>query len=283
MNFYFKILLFYSLLSLLVFLYKELPFSKITLRRLFPYFSLVIFLLSLYPFYLYFQGLKSCEIRCITLGGISIKKEILYLPLISFITFLSLFLTYLLREKKLRIKRIIYFGKNKDGISAKGVLKPFIFIDRTLWEKLNKKERKIVLLHEIQHIRNKDTLFKLIFSLLSKTFFYLPFFFLLEKSFEEISELSADEFALKETKERNLILKTIAKVSLILNSSPLLSFASSPLLKRIELIENKKRNRFYNVLFILLIIITGFLFISFIPKSGSCQVQCQMVNDICTI
>ena len=283
MNFYIKILIFYFLITFLVILYKELPFSKITLRRLFPYFAIIIFLLSLYPFYLYFQGLKSCEIRCITLGGISIKKEIILLPLISITSFISLFLIYIFRERKYRIEKLIYIGKNSEGISVKGVLKPFIFIDKNIWKKLNKKERKIVLLHEINHIRNRDTLFKLIFSLLSKTFFYLPFFFLLEKSFEEISELSADEFALKKTKERNLILKTIAKVSLILNSSPLLSFASSPLLKRIELIENRKRNGFYNVLFILLIIITGFLFISFIPKSGSCQVQCQMANDLCKI
>ncbi len=135
-------------------------------------------------------------------------------------------------------------------------------------------------MHEISHIRNKDNFFKLILSLLSKTFFYIPILFPLNKTFEEIAELSADEYSLKKIREKNLILKVIAKLSLFLNSNPSLSFFSSPLLKRIDCLENNKKNNFYKPL--LLTLLTFLFFISFNPQIDSCHVYCEGVKEICT-
>ncbi len=274
MNFLIKITIFYFILSILIIIYKDLPFSKITLRKNFPYFFISIFLLSFLPFYFYYEGFSNCDFRCFVLGSIPLENKIFLIPLFSFLLFLLLLIKNLVKEWKYKKLPLIIFGKNKEGVSVKGALKPFIYIDRNLWNTLSKKEKKIILLHEINHIKEKDAFFKLILELLSKTFFYLPHLFLLRKVFKEISELASDEYSLIKTQEKEEIIKTIAKLALEINSNSFSGFASSSILKRIESIRKERKNKIK--IFFLLIPLSALLvnLLYLTPFKQNCEIKC---------
>lgn len=277
MNFVFNTILFYISLSLIVFLYKELPFSKITLRNIFPLFFLFILVLSSIPPFIYFTGAENCTLKCTILSGIPILKILILLPVLSTIFFITLFISYLKRDLKYKDMPFLFFGKNKSGISVKGFLRQFIHIDRNFWKRIEAKEKIAIIRHEIWHIRKKDNLWKLILSLLSKTFFYIPPLPLLSKTFNELSELSADEFSVKRGTEKQTLLSAIAKTA-ILNAYDVrgISFGSSPLLKRISLIEKKYRPTWYIILPTIPLLLMFFSLYSFLPIEHSCEIACSL-------
>ncbi|MEO0295372.1 MAG: M56 family metallopeptidase [candidate division WOR-3 bacterium] len=281
MNFLIKTLTLYIILSIIILVYKELPFSKINLRKKFPYLLIIVFILSFLPFYIYYKAFLDCNLKCLILGPLPLNNKIFFIPLISFTLFFILLTKYLIKELKYKKLPLILYGKNKEGISVNGIFKPFIFIDKTLWKSLSKKERKIILLHEINHIRQKDTFIKLIISLLSKTFFYLPHFFLLRKTFEEIAELASDEYTLIKTSEKENIVKTIAKLSLILNSNLNFSFTSSPILKRIDSLSTNRKSKTKFFLFTLFLSALFITLISFFPLKENCGIDCQNLKTLC--
>lgn len=281
MNFLLNTILFYIALSGIAMLYKDLPFSKISLRNTFPLFFGFILILSFIPPLIYFTGSENCTFRCTVLAGIPVFKILIILPLSSTFFFFVIFSLYLRKESKFKSMPVIFFGKNKNGISVKGILKPFIHIDRDFWKKIDKSERIAIIRHEIWHIKKKDNLWRLVLSLLSKTFFYIPPLFFLFKTFDEISELSADEFSLKRGTDRQVLLSSIAKTALLYSqNTSRISFSSSPLLKRIYLIEKKHKDHRYILLSIIPIILLILSLHSFSPFEHSCQIACNL-NRVC--
>lgn len=283
MNFLIKTLTLYIVLSILIIIYKDLPFSKINLRKKFPYLVTTVFLLSFLPFYFYYESFLNCNLKCLILGPIPLNNKVFLIPLISFTLFFIFLLKNFTKELKYKKLPLILYGKNKEGVSVNGIFKPFILIDKTLWESLSKKEKKVILLHEINHIRQKDTLLKLLINLISKTFFYFPHLFLLRKSFEEIAELASDEYTLTKISERENIVKTIAKLSLILNSNPIFSFISSPVLKRIDFLRNNKKNKIKIFLFTLCLLTLFITLLSFIPFKENCGINCHNLKTLCNL
>ena len=283
MIFLIKTFTLYFILSILIIIYKDLPFKKINLRKKFPYLVTIVFLLSFLPFYFYYESFLNCNLKCLILGPFPLNNKVFLIPLISFILFFILFIKNLIRELKYKKLPLIVYGKNKEGISVKGIFKPFILIDKTLWESLSKKEKKVILLHEINHIRQRDTLLKLIIDLSSKTFFYFPHLFLLRKSFEEIAELASDEYTLTKISERENIVKTIAKLSLILNSNPIFSFISSPVLKRIDFLRTNRKSKIKIFLFILCLSTLFIILLSFIPFKENCGTDCLNLKTLCNL
>ncbi len=282
MNFVLNTILLYFALSLTVILYKELPFSKITLRNIFPFFFGFILILSFVPPIIYFTGAGNCTLKCTVLAGIPIYKPFIFLPFMSTLSFFVIFGFYLKRELKFKGIPFLFFGKNRSGISVKGVLNSFIHIDRNFWENIEKGERVAIIRHEIWHIKKKDNLWRLVLSLLSKTFFYMPPLFLLFKTFDEISELSADEFSLKRGTDRETLLSAIAKTALLYSQERgAISFGSSPLFKRISFIEKTYRDYRYILLSVIPLVLLVFSLHSFLPPEHSCQIACNL-HRMCT-
>ncbi|MEN3046395.1 MAG: M56 family metallopeptidase [Candidatus Hydrothermales bacterium] len=129
-----------------------------------------------------------------------------------------------LKEIKYKNFPLIVYGNNPFGASVKGAFKPFIFIDVNLWKKLDKNEKKVIIYHEISHIRSRDNLTKLILNITYKAFFYLPQIYLPIKSFEEIAEMASDGYSLIKTRAKEKIIKSLAKITLILDSQTSTSF-----------------------------------------------------------
>jgi|Deesub1362A_J573_1020465.scaffolds.fasta_scaffold00032_7 Zn-dependent protease with chaperone function len=277
MNFLINTILFYIALSLLSILYKDLPFSKITLRNLFLLFLGLILILSFIPPFIYLKGAENCTLKCTVLAGIPVFKTFTFLPLISTLSFFTFSGFYLKKDLKFKGMPFIFFGKNRNGISIKGILNPFIHIDRNFWENISEKEKNAIIRHEIWHIKKRDNLWKLILSGLSITFFYIPTFFFLLKSFEELSELSADEFSLKKGTDRETLLSAIAKTAVLhargVKGS---SFGSSPLLKRISLIEKNCKPYRHSLFLVIPLILMAFSLYSFLPPEHSCQTFCNL-------
>ncbi len=284
MNFALFSLILFMFLILLILLYPLLPFSLIALRKYFPLFFLFIFIFSLNPFILLIVGIYNCNFHCSFMGHFAFYKELLTLPLISSFFFIFILTYYLKKDfkfKKLRVRRLT-FGKNPHGISVIGFFKPFIYIDKGLWSILDRNEKKAIISHEICHIKNRDTLWKMLIHALSLSFFYLLPLLFIKKTFEEITELSADEFVLTKRKDRDSLLKAIAKTIYFQHGFHLnAGFFSSSISKRISFIEGKRKR--INILFfvVILFMIAGLLPVPLLSAVNNvCIVSCSSMCGI---
>ncbi|MEA1994138.1 MAG: M56 family metallopeptidase [Euryarchaeota archaeon] len=117
----------------------------------------------------------------------------------------------------------IYSAANSLDVFAFG-LKPKLALGEEFMKISTDKEFKIVLKHELWHIKNRDLLTKALSLLLRIFFFYNPVIFMLTRKIEKESEYMADLFSVKTKKEK----RTYIKLMLKLNSINSFRISSNP-------------------------------------------------------
>lgn len=93
-----------------------------------------------------------------------------------------------------------------------GFLKPRIFLSTKLFETLDEKERRAVILHESHHQRSKDPLKGLVVSFISDFLFFLPVSRFLKKSSHLTSELTADAYSVNSQVDPLDLVSSLLKV-----------------------------------------------------------------------
>ncbi|MFQ6087324.1 MAG: M56 family metallopeptidase [Candidatus Methanofastidiosia archaeon] len=104
---------------------------------------------------------------------------------------------------------------------------PILALSRELLEKLDKGELKLVLRHELYHIRNRDTLLKPLLLSISIFFFYNPLSYFLYKRLMEYREYVADKSAIFSEMEKRKFLSLLLKFHTLEREHGVLSFKGS--------------------------------------------------------
>ncbi len=112
---------------------------------------------------------------------------------------------------------VIVKDKTRKFAFTYGLIRPRIFVSSGLISKLSRREVRGVILHEIQHKKNKDPLRFFLFSLLKDTFFYLPICRWFSNESTLRLELEADDFAAKKTKKPIELANALVKVATSIN------------------------------------------------------------------
>jgi Zn-dependent protease with chaperone function len=99
-----------------------------------------------------------------------------------------------------------------------GYIKPKVFITTGMKEQLNSEELEIVLLHEYEHVRCKDSLKKLIFRLLSSVYLGKTSI-RLQSAMNLTIEHCADNAITFEISDKSKVAETLLKVKSLLNQS----------------------------------------------------------------
>jgi len=124
-----------------------------------------------------------------------------------------------------------------------------------IWEDglnfLSEKEKLGILHHEIAHIKNYDTWWKIIEHLLFAVWLLNPVFYLLKKEFLRLTEFLADEYAVEKTGSPKLYASLLLKVKQQHCLLPVNAYRATSnkklLKKRIYNILEKKQTKKYNV------------------------------------
>lgn len=68
-----------------------------------------------------------------------------------------------------------------------------------LLDELSPEDRKIVILHEVAHLRQRDTWQQILLHIAKLFWWMMPFFYLIRKELNQLNEFVADDFAVKKT------------------------------------------------------------------------------------
>ena len=129
----------------------------------------------------YYKGYK--ELLCIPRYDSDINREIL--------------------KKYYSGKRIqIYETCALNGPVSYGLIRPQILIPKV---DCTIREREMIIIHELAHHRNKDLFFRFMIDVLLCVFWWNPLSYLLKKDLDQIFELRADQFVIKNIEEQERI------------------------------------------------------------------------------
>ncbi len=123
---------------------------------------------------------------------------------------LSPSLETVLNEIKLNNK-VLELKESPISVFTFGFLDPKICISTSFVNSLKKDELKAVLLHEQAHLLAHDPLKFFIVKLLSKIFFFVPFFSIMINKFYLYSEISADEWAIYKMRSKVFLARAVYK------------------------------------------------------------------------
>ncbi len=102
--------------------------------------------------------------------------------------------------------------KNNDlNVFCYGLFKPSICISSEFVAVLSDRELEAVLLHEQQHILSHDPLRFYIIKIISSMFFFVPFLTHFSKKFFALSEMAADDWAVKNMGEKVSLARVVYK------------------------------------------------------------------------
>jgi beta-lactamase regulating signal transducer with metallopeptidase domain len=94
-----------------------------------------------------------------------------------------------------------------------GFLKPAVYASKALMESAHPKELRLILAHELHHVKKKDPLKVWILSFLTLCFPWCPLFAWVKARFLEEAEIQADDAALKAVNDPRLLAKTLLRLS----------------------------------------------------------------------
>lgn len=106
---------------------------------------------------------------------------------------------------------------SKAFVFTHGLLNPRIIISSTLMKKLSRKEFQTIILHEKMHTMSLDPLKKLIVKFINNSMFGLFGMNYLLKQYEQLTELAADEFAIRKVESTKPLLSSIYKITKLKN------------------------------------------------------------------
>ncbi len=186
------------------------------------------------------KGVPILDLRIMVLVLVSLSLSIF---------FFSLFLSRFYFERRFHLEKCederIYGMVEKichrkiEIMTFEGDINAFVFgvppvlaVSRELLEHVSDKELELVLRHEINHLRNHDTILKPLLFSLRVLFFYNPVVHILSRKIAEEREFVADRVS-EVKKERALFLYTLVKLNELRvdNKYGLVSLVSSPLVK----------------------------------------------------
>lgn len=105
----------------------------------------------------------------------------------------------------------ILFPSNPLSVGSFKLWKEYI-----IWQKeldfLTENERMGVLWHEIAHLRQKDTWFKIVFELLQLVWWLNPIYYLFSRELEQLNEFLADEFAVQKVGNKQFYANLLVKM-----------------------------------------------------------------------
>lgn len=104
----------------------------------------------------------------------------------------------MMRQVSLKREIEIYTERNETGAFTIGTVHPIIVIP----EQLAREEQKVVLLHELCHIKRKDALVKLLITVTMCIHWFNPLVYVLPELFNRTCELCCDEMVLKHLTNR---------------------------------------------------------------------------------
>ncbi len=91
------------------------------------------------------------------------------------------------------------------------LIKKYIIWENSL-NRLNAQEQSAILYHEIAHIKNFDTWWKIIENVLLTVWLVNPIYYLICKDFKKLSEFIADEYAVQKIKDKKLYASLLLKM-----------------------------------------------------------------------
>lgn len=130
-----------------------------------------------------------------------------------------------------------------------GLTPVFSYFDKIFWDdelELNHKEKKQILNHEIEHVKQKHTYDVIIYQIMCNVFWFNPIIHLMQKALIDLHEFQADESVIKDLELKDSYPKLVAKMAFQgLDLSLGNYFIRSTTLKRIQMMKaNRKTNWF---------------------------------------
>ncbi len=114
------------------------------------------------------------------------------------------------------IPKSIYFKKiNKEIINAFSITgeENIIFLSKGLLEKLNYNELEAVVLHEVSHIMNKDSIINIYLSIMAQIIFFDPILRFVKNNINREIEMIADEYSIKYMQNKFFLLSALNKIN----------------------------------------------------------------------
>ncbi len=179
---------------------------------------------------------------------------------------LSKFASQLKINKQVRI----YISRVIKSPVTTGFLKPVILIPASMISGLSPEQIEAIVAHELAHIRRNDYIVNVIQTLVETLFFFHPAVWYISAQIRKERENACDDIAVELTGDKVNYAKTLAFTQNFIFSKGILSMTFSPfrqtLLKRIKRLNTKihMKTNLSEKIIAGLIILTGFLFVSFI-------------------
>lgn len=171
--------------------------SAILLYQYNPFYSFIIYCKS--PVFWLFVGMMSLflvdfilKLCCLFWLVSQSPKEKQYLAGITF---------YLLRP----------IQKMPLAISSFTLFRHYIIVHQDLEKNFSEEEVKAILLHEVAHLRQRDTWQQMLFSILKMFWWMQPMFYWFKKELQQLNEFVADDFAAAELGNSKFYAKTLLK------------------------------------------------------------------------
>jgi len=102
----------------------------------------------------------------------------------------------LVKSNNYRYPIKIFINEGITPAFSMGFFKPQIYISKSFYNTLNKKELRSVISHEIHHIKNNDIIKSFIISFIKDFIFFIPLVDILIDKFHEFKEKAADDYAI---------------------------------------------------------------------------------------
>lgn len=219
----------------------------------------------------YYDFLLSGQSVLFRVGGL------LGLGLLVLLFLRILYLLYIIRishKKSIKVDGVEVIVLNNDkslGLGAFRLHKNYIIWQREM-DELNDLEQHSILLHELSHIKQHDTWWRILLNLLQIIWIMNPFYYLWKSELDKLSEFIADEYAILQTGHRKLYASLLIKLKRYQSTALVSAFSSNFFQKRIENIleftsDDKRSVAPKAVLLILFLALTTLLSVNSISSS----------------
>lgn len=172
------------------------------------------------------------------------------------------YLMYVIRISEKRIVQIdgvelVILNNNRSlSVGAFRLHKNYIIWQKEM-DELDSFERQSILRHELSHIKQHDTWWRILLNLLQIIWVANPFYYLWKSELDKLSEFIADEYAILHSGHRKMYAQLLIKMKRRQNMALVSAFKDNFFQRRIENIldfpSDKKRSPWPRVFFIILI------------------------------
>jgi outer membrane biosynthesis protein TonB len=146
--------------------------------------------------------------------------------------------SYMLKEKYFKVPNF-------------GLTPVFSYFDKVFWDdslQLSTKEKKQILNHEIEHVRQKHSYDIIIYQVLSNVFWFNPIIHLMNRALVDLHEFQADARVIKDKELKDSYPKLVARMAFAGMDLPLGSnFVNSTTLRRIRMMKANKKTNWFKV------------------------------------